>query len=262
MYVGVGQDTPTLRPAPGGEGPSLLVSGAPFHPGRTSAAVRLSDLIDWAGSRIPGFEVDRQWSAQDHDSPDDIPFIGELRPITRPGSGVWGATGFGGWGIANGVLAGVLLRDLILDADDPGLAVPSRGHGWRDLFTLSRARWAAEAAQLAKQGRTFVESAVGGRVAAAGAAILPGSSVERLKPGESGRFSSGADVIAAYRDREGRLHQVSATCTHMGCLVALDETSEKWQCPCHGSRFDLDGTVVEGPATAPLRRVQADDEQP
>ncbi|WP_162794357.1 FAD-dependent oxidoreductase [Nocardioides houyundeii] len=257
MYVGVGSDTPALRPVPGAQGPVLMVSGAPFSPGSTSAAVRLSDLVHWAQDRMPGYDVQRQWSAQDHDSPDRLPFIGEMRPITRPGSGVWGATGFGGWGIANGVLSGVLLRDMILDSDDGGAFLSGQGRGWRDLFTLRRGRWLAEGTQLAKQGRTFVSNAVAGRVGAASTAALP-DSPERLAPGESGRFQQGADVVAAYRDRAGALHQVSATCTHMGCLVDLDETSETWQCPCHGSRFDLSGAVVEGPATSPLRPVRTD----
>ncbi|WP_110183083.1 FAD-dependent oxidoreductase [Nocardioides solisilvae] len=253
MYVGVGPDSPALRPATGSDGPELLVSGAPHMPGKESAAVRLSDLMGWARDRLPGYRVTRQWSAQDHDSPDRIPFIGELRPVTRPGSGVWGATGFGGWGIANGVLAGVLLSDLVLD---PELSrAGGRELGWRDLFTVGRARWAAESRHLAQQGAAFVGHAVTGRLVAAGSSVLPGSA-EDLAPGTAGRFQRGVDVVAAYRDRDGVLHQVSAACTHMGCLVSLDETAEKWQCPCHGSRFELDGQVLEGPATTPLRRIE------
>ena len=175
MYVGVGGETPALRPVPGAQGSVLMVSGAPFQPGRTSAAVRLSDLVHWAQDRLPGYDVARQWSVQDHDSPDRLPFIGEMKPITRPGSGVWGATGFGGWGIANGVLAGVLLRDMILDADDGGSFLTGQGQGWRDLFTLRRGRWLAEGAHAAQQGRTFVSNAVGGRLGAATTAALPDS---------------------------------------------------------------------------------------
>lgn len=260
MYVGVGSDSPALRPATGSDGVELLVSGAPHMPGRQSAAVRLSDLMGWARDRVPGYRVTRQWSAQDHDSPDRIPFIGELRPITRPGSGVWGATGFGGWGMANGVLAGVLLRDLVLDADlgdrpDGAASTAGAEPGWRELFTLRRARWASERRQAVQQGAAFVGNAVAGRLVAAGTSVLPGSAAD-LAPGTSGRFQEGVDVVAAYRDREGVLHRVSAACTHMGCLVSLDETAEKWQCPCHGSRFELDGRVLEGPATTPLRRIE------
>lgn len=259
MYVGVGADTPTLRPAPGPDGTELLVSGAPFTPGEGSAANRLSDLGNWARDRLPGFDDTRTWSAQDHQSPDSIPFIGELRPVLRPGSGVWGATGFGGWGMANGVLAGVLLRDLILDASD-GVEWDGSSHhdDFRRLFTLRRTSWTAEGVQAVKQGRTFVGSAVAGRVAAAAARLVPGS-LQDLGPGESGRFEVGGTMVAAYRDREGELHAVSAACTHMGCLVSLDETDEEWACPCHGSRFSLDGEVTEGPATMPLRRISTGD---
>ncbi|WP_181312515.1 FAD-dependent oxidoreductase [Nocardioides campestrisoli] len=256
MYVGVGPEAPALRPAsaPAGGPRELLVSGAPYMPGKESAAVRLADLMDWARDRVPDYQPTRQWSAQDHDSPDRIPFIGELRPLTRPGNGVWGATGFGGWGMANGVLAGVLLRDLILSSDAGEARAAGRSGDWRELFTVGRARWAAEGRRVVGQGAAFVGHAVTSRVVAAGTSVLPGAP-EDLAPGAAGRFQRGVDVVAAYRDHDGVLHQVSASCTHMGCLVSLDETAEKWQCPCHGSRFELDGRVLEGPATSPLRPV-------
>ena len=60
---------------------------------------------------------------------------------------------------------------------------------------------------------------------------------------------------AVYRDDDGEAHVVSATCTHMGCLVEWNEAERSWDCPCHGSRFDTDGTVLAGPATHPLGAV-------
>ncbi|MFA5524063.1 MAG: (2Fe-2S)-binding protein [Tissierellales bacterium] len=57
----------------------------------------------------------------------------------------------------------------------------------------------------------------------------------------------------AYKDEEGNLHLVNTTCTHMGCELNWNSAERTWDCPCHGSRFSYDGTIVEGPATKPLR---------
>ncbi|MCO6502563.1 MAG: Rieske 2Fe-2S domain-containing protein, partial [Acidimicrobiales bacterium] len=62
-------------------------------------------------------------------------------------------------------------------------------------------------------------------------------------------LDSGGDTVAAYRDPAGELHVVSPTCTHLGCTVAWNDAEDTWDCPCHGSRFDVDGTVLNGPAT-------------
>ncbi|WP_425567755.1 Rieske 2Fe-2S domain-containing protein [Nonomuraea dietziae] len=61
---------------------------------------------------------------------------------------------------------------------------------------------------------------------------------------------------AAYRDVEGQVHAVSALCSHMGCVVAFNDAERTWECPCHGSRFALDGSILQGPATEPLKRIE------
>src|SRR5690606_26151754 len=65
--------------------------------------------------------------------------------------------------------------------------------------------------------------------------------------------------IARYRDMGGTLHELSATCTHMGCTVEWNKVDLTWDCPCHGSRFDYDGTVLHGPASAPLEKPEPSD---
>ena len=62
--------------------------------------------------------------------------------------------------------------------------------------------------------------------------------------------------VALSRSADGTLHEVSAVCTHMGCLVSWNDAEGSWDCPCHGSRFDIDGEVIEGPATTPLERIE------
>jgi Rieske Fe-S protein len=76
--------------------------------------------------------------------------------------------------------------------------------------------------------------------------------IEELAPGEGDIVTSCGHKVAGYRDEDGAMHAVSARCTHLGCLVAWNAAESTWDCPCHGSRFDVDGEILNGPATAPL----------
>jgi Rieske Fe-S protein len=72
--------------------------------------------------------------------------------------------------------------------------------------------------------------------------------------GEARAVRDGAGRKGVYRDLDGELHAVSLRCTHLGCLVHFNAAERSWDCPCHGSRFAPDGTVLEGPAVEPLPR--------
>lgn len=90
--------------------------------------------------------------------------------------------------------------------------------------------------------------------------ITPGEvgSPEEMQPGTGAILRSGLSKIAAYRDAQGKLHERSAVCTHLGCIVAWNGSENSWDCPCHGSRFDPDGKVLNGPAVAPLEAVETE----
>ena len=83
----------------------------------------------------------------------------------------------------------------------------------------------------------------------------PSGSVASLRRGQAAILKIDGQQAAAFRDEGGILHAVSATCTHLGCTVAWNDAERSWDCPCHGSRFDPDGAVLQAPATEPLRRL-------
>jgi Rieske Fe-S protein len=95
----------------------------------------------------------------------------------------------------------------------------------------------------------FTRRFVGGRLSKAGAA--PAS---ELAKGEARVLQVDGQKLAVHRDEEGSLAAVSAVCTHMGCLVEWNRAERTWDCPCHGSRFDRDGHVLQGPAKRDLER--------
>src|SRR4029079_11924134 len=92
----------------------------------------------------------------------------------------------------------------------------------------------------------------------------PDSSVQDLAPGECGLVKVEGQIVGAYRDPAGQLHAVSSNCTHLGCRLRWNSAEISWDCHCHGSRFDRDGSVLNGPAVQPLERINvaADDEDP
>jgi Rieske Fe-S protein len=79
-----------------------------------------------------------------------------------------------------------------------------------------------------------------------------GTSLADLGGGEGKLLRLDGDLVAAYRDEGGIVHAVSPVCTHLGCIVRFNAAERSWDCPCHGSRYDVDGAVLQGPTTRPL----------
>jgi Rieske Fe-S protein len=168
---------------------------------------------------VPGAgEVRWRWVNEDYDSPDVLPFAGALSKA----KGLYVATGFGGWGISNGTAAGLLIA----------AQVQNGKHPWSTLYAPERRARKANAG---------------------GDTQTPLLEVAALQPGEGGVLTRGKRKIAVCKAANGRVHALSAACTHKGCTVTWSNADCTWQCPCHGSVFAADGSVLHGPATEPLK---------
>ncbi|MFF0276958.1 FAD-dependent oxidoreductase [Streptomyces sp. NPDC004330] len=242
LYITQENGKRSVRTAPLADGRRLLiVTGQAFTPGTgedTEAGyVRLQD---WAEQRFPGFRTTHRWAAQDNSSTDTLPLIGRL---PAKSDNVYVATGFAGWGMTGGVLAGMIIAALVRGDEDPwgGLYKPGRvGSAARSAPTFFKAQW------------DVAKHFVGDRVDALGDGT--DGPVEDLRPGEGTVVRAGGKPCAVHRDDEGTLHAVSAVCTHLGCLVAFNNAERTWECPCHGSRFGIDGELLQGPALHALER--------
>lgn len=238
MYINLGPATRSIRSAPYDGQRLLIATGAPFTPGDSSALQNVEELTGWMCDRFQVDDVAFTWAAQDNHTSDHVPFIGRLHPLAKHS---WVATGFGGWGMTNGVLSGLLIRDLIVGAPPD----------WAEIYDTRRVHPRVEASTVLSAGARTASHWAGSRLRATLESV---SSVDDIKPGEAGVVSDEDGRWATYVDEDGRAHAVSSTCTHMGCLVAFNGVEQEWECPCHGSRFALDGSVVQGPATHPLRQ--------
>ena len=228
MYLSTEQPAHSIR----AHGEWLLVGGESHKTGQADAAERYARLEAWARERF-GIEPELRWATQDHMPADGVPYVGRHDPLS---SNVWVATGFRKWGLAMGTSAAELLA----------AQIAGREHEWAGLFNPQRLRPKAGAASFVKENSNVALRFFGDRVVKRG-------SVDEIAPGEGRIVGAGLGQRAAYRDDDGTLHELSARCTHLGCIVNWNSAERTWDCPCHGSRFAATGEVIEGPAVRPLR---------
>ncbi|MEU1332672.1 FAD-dependent oxidoreductase [Streptomyces sp. NPDC005865] len=238
MYITQEEGKRSVRTAPYGDGGRLLiVTGDSFTPGTGDAAAGFASLDAWMRERFDVGETAYRWAAQDNDVSDGVPMVGPFHPGARH---TYVATGFGGWGMSGGVMAGQLLTGMIGGQKSP----------WADLYDPRRL-WSTlrEAPALLSQQAEVAKHFVGDRLRTTHV-----DSVDDIPAGAGAVVRVEGRRCAVHRDADGGLHAVSARCTHLGCLVAFNEAETAWECPCHGSRFATDGAVLQGPATRPLER--------
>jgi glycine/D-amino acid oxidase-like deaminating enzyme/nitrite reductase/ring-hydroxylating ferredoxin subunit len=203
------------------------------------AGERFDCLEDWTREHFPmAKERIYQWSGQVFETNDYLAFIGRNPDGAEH---VWLATGDSGMGMTHGTIAGILIPALIQKGT----------HRWASLFDPRRVTLhSTELLEMAKENADVAVQLVGDWVS-------PGQvhDVADIPAGEGRVIRRGAHKIAAYKSADGQVHECSAVCTHMKCIVDWNTAEKSWDCPCHGSRFDAYGKVVGGPATADLPKV-------
>jgi nitrite reductase/ring-hydroxylating ferredoxin subunit len=235
MYLSTESPSHTVRSHPTAGGEMVIAGGESHKTGQGGdTAERVARLERWARERFDGRSIEYRWSTQDNMPVDGVPFIGRLAPFQKR---LWVATGFMKWGLTNGTAAGMILCDLIAGRSNP----------WASLFDSTRFKPFASATELVKENVNVGMRFVGDHISSPDA-----RSVEALAPGQAGIVRRGAGKVAAYREEDGTLHVVSAVCTHLGCQVKWNEAEHSWDCPCHGSRFDFTGRLIQGPAVKDL----------
>jgi glycine/D-amino acid oxidase-like deaminating enzyme/nitrite reductase/ring-hydroxylating ferredoxin subunit len=215
----------------------LIIGGEDHKTGQEhDFARRYARLEKWARNRFSMMgEVEFRWSGEVFETIDGLAFIGR-NPLDE--SNVYIATGDSGMGMTHGTIAGLLLTDLIM----------GRENEWADVYDPARktisalGEFAKENLNVAAQ---FTDYVTPGEV----------DSEDEVKPGEGALLRSGLTKTAVYRDEDGIVHSMSAVCKHLGCIVNWNTNEKTWDCPCHGSRYDAVGRVINGPANSDLDTV-------
>lgn len=238
MYLAYDRTYPhSLRQQPTPDGPVLIVGGESWKTAHLrSPAERWRMLIAQSRERLEVAAIEYRWGAQDYYSVDFLPFVGKLTPFSDR---LYGATGFGAWGMTNGIAAGLLLADLVL----------ARPNESAELFDPNRLAVRASARKLVTENVDNVGRLVLPRLR------RPSGILASIHEGDGAILEVGGRKLAVSRDMQGGLHAVTPACTHQGCIIAWNDAENAWECPCHGSRFSPDGEVLQGPALENLRRV-------
>lgn len=175
-----------------------------------------------------------RWSAQDYITVDGVPYAGHL---TSKDESVFVATGYAKWGMTNSTASSILIKDLILE----------KKNEWKDVYNPSRYT-SASTKNFIELNFDIAKNLIKGK-------LKSGDKDLELKKGEGKIVEIDGKKYGAYRDDNDKLHIVDSTCTHFGCELKWNEAEKTWDCPCHGSRFSVDGEVIEGPAFRDLKHL-------
>lgn len=223
MYYGIDADSLSYRNAGG----LLIASGCSHKTGECKGG-EFAKISAKVKAAYPKASEYARWSAQDCMPPDSVPYIGRYSHSTE---NMYVATGFGEWGMTSSMVAAEIISDMICGTDNENAEVfsPQRGLG------------AASCELIANGLKTFDALALK-RLKA------PGKSMKSLKNGEGAVVKINGRDAAVYKDENGKIHAVSPNCSHLGCRLSFNPELKSWDCPCHGSRFDVDGKVIDNPA--------------
>lgn len=230
-----------VRVARGEQGREVLIVGGEDHRvGHGDPERAWPRLEEWVRDRFyDAGGVVARWSGQIMEPVDGLAYIGEVH------DNVYVATGDSGHGLTHATIAGMIIPDLVL----------RREHPYAKLYAPHRSRLRGLA--------TFAREAVSSNLPYRDwLARGDEASLDAIAPGHGATVRKGLHLVAAYRDEAGTCHTRSARCPHMSGIVRWNEIEKTWDCPCHGSRFDAYGRVLNGPAVSDLSDGPADLERP
>lgn len=238
MYLSADSPTRSIRYTPM-DGKNLILIGGENHQTGTGKDTLLHyEALETFAESVFGIkEYLYRWSAQDLITLDKIPYIG---PLTTRSRNIFVATGYRKWGMTSSHVSSKLLADYILEQDNP----------YQELYSPSRFDIDPSLKKLISINTSVAKHLLKGKLE------YVNKDPNDLKNDEGAVVMISGQRAGAYRDPLGKLHIVDTTCSHLGCELEWNHGDRTWDCPCHGSRFSIDGEVIEGPAHHPLKKLE------
>jgi glycine/D-amino acid oxidase-like deaminating enzyme/nitrite reductase/ring-hydroxylating ferredoxin subunit len=215
----------------------LIVGGEDHKTGQDeNPEERFNNLVKWTTEKFPMTDIIAyKWSGQVLEPLDGLSFIGKDPENSEH---VYIATGDSGMGITHGTFSAIILDDLI----------NGRENKWAEIYDPKRITLKAAPA--------FIKEGVNTAVQYIDLITPPeAATTDEISAGAGAIMNTGFNKIAAYKDTDGKIYKFSALCPHLKCIVEWNSVEKTWDCPCHGSRFDAKGNVINGPALANLKTI-------
>lgn len=197
------------------------------------------EIEEFIDKTYPGASIKYHWSAQHYTPADGVAYIGKIGSFSNK---KYMATGFAADGLTYGVVAGIIISNMITGNDNP----------WLSAYDSTRIKPVSSSKEFVKENINVAMQLIKDYPQFGEVESL--SEIDKL---EGRTLQVNGEKLAAYRDENGELHVHSAICPHMKCIINWNDAEKTWDCPCHGSRFSVDGEVIEGPALDPLEKRDA-----
>ena len=230
MYLGIDPDGLSFRP----QDDFLLFGGGGRRTGMNKEENPYDYLLQKAEQYWPQVQPVYKWSAQDCMPLDGIPYIGKF---SRKTENWYAATGFQKWGMTSAMVAAELIADRIC----------RRRYPYAEVFSPRRFEGISGIKSFAENGAVTTKSLLKANI------ILPEAVLSELKPGQGKIVEYKKKKMGIYRSESGELFPVTVRCPHLGCRLSWNAAEKTWDCPCHGSRFDCYGKLIDGPAQTDIR---------
>lgn len=239
MYITIDDPLFSLRPQPTDKGDMLIVTGFNHQTGHGENSINyFEELAKITRTKFKLKSIAFIWATHDNDTVDRIPYIGKYLPFSEY---LFVATGFAGWGMTNGITSAKVLHDLIM----------GKKNAWSEVFNPARRGQLKDIKQFVSQNIHAGKKFVNGR-------LLKEYSheINQIKDNEGKVIELEGQKVAVYKDEKGKTSAVSAVCRHLGCIVNFNNTEKSWDCPCHGSRYDVNGKILHDPTVKPLPKIE------
>ena len=214
----------------------LLVGGASGRTGSNEKGGSYENVIEFTKSLYPNAIEKYRWSAQDCMTSDGIPYIGEYSNSDEM-KNVYVATGFNKWGMTSAMIASLIITDKITKTFND----------YYEIFSPERYDITASIKNTLIDVGYTTYNFIAQRIR------IPMEAVEDISNGSGGIVNYNGENVGVYKDDKGEIYTVSTKCPHLGCELKWDANDLAWDCPCHGSRFDYKGNLLNSPSTKELR---------
>lgn len=237
MYISYENPARSVRTQPLEDDEQLLIFSGEHHKTGVDDNERehYKNLIKYAEDEYKAVEVLYRWSAQDYTAMDEIPFIGH---ITGSKLNIFIAAAYQKWGMTTSTVSAMIIRDILKHGKSEV----------EEIFKPARFTPVDSAKNFIKENLDVANNLISGKI------NLPPEDI-KLEPGEGKALMYNGHKAGAYKDMDGNVYIVDTTCQHLGCEVHWNSAEHTWDCPCHASRYSVEGTVIEGPALKPLDRL-------